>query len=155
MRRFVAVAAATVVAAVSSAVWTGPAAAAAPQPVKLGAYLDGRQEVPKSPAGKGDPDASGVVLMELHGDGRLCYVLRVRNVSGKIDAAHLHRGRAGKNGPIVAQLALPLSGGSVATCTEVGRKLADRLRHRTSRFYVNVHSTEHPDGAVRGQLHRD
>jgi hypothetical protein len=152
MRMLLTAAAALVIGAVTAA----PPAAAAPAPrtLALGTYLSGDQEVPKTPQSKGDPDASGVAMLQLHRNGKLCYVLRVRHVSGKVTAAHLHEARAGKNGPIRAPLALPVWAGSVASCTELGRRLTERLWRNPSRFYLNVHSVDHPDGAVRGQLHR-
>jgi hypothetical protein len=129
---------------------TPAAAAPTPRTVSLGAYLTGKQEVPK---GKGDPDATGIALLQLHRDGRLCYVLHVRNVDGTIDAAHIHAGRPGKNGPVSAALAAPVWSGSVATCTQLTGRLAWRLRENPGRYYVNVHSSAYPDGALRGQLH--
>ncbi|MDG6104411.1 CHRD domain-containing protein [Dactylosporangium aurantiacum] len=149
MRTVLTAAAALVVGATTGV--TPAAAAPAPRSVSLSAYLSGAQEVPK---GKGDPDATGIALLQLHRDGRLCYVLRVRNVGGDIDAAHLHRGRPGKNGPVSAPLAAPVWSGSVAACTRVGDRLAWRLRDDPERYYVNVHSSAYPDGALRGQLHR-
>jgi hypothetical protein len=148
MRTLLAATAALVVGATTSA---APAAAApAPRTLSLGAYLTGKQEVPK---GKGDPDATGFALLQLHRDGRLCYVIRVRDVNGTVDAAHLHAGRPGTNGPVSAALTAPTWFGSVATCTRLGGKLARRLRDDPGRYYINVHSTAYPDGAVRGQLH--
>ena len=148
MRTLLAATAALVVGATTFA--TPAAAAHAPRTLSLGAYLTGKQEVPK---GKGDPDATGFALLQLHRDGRLCYVIRVRDVDGDIDAAHIHAGRPGKNGPVSVALAAPSWFGSVATCTQLSGKLARRLRDDPGRYYVNVHSSAHPDGALRGQLH--
>lgn len=150
MRTVLTVAAALVVGA-TAGVTPAAAAPAAPRSVSLAAYLTGGQEVPK---GKGDPDATGVALLQLYRDGRLCSVIHVRNVGGDIDAAHIHRGRPGKNGPVSAPLAAPTWSGSVAACTRVGDRLAWRLRDAPERYYVNVHSSAYPDGALRGQLHR-
>jgi hypothetical protein len=40
------------------------------------------------------------------------------------------------------------------TCTQLTGELARRLRDDPERHYLNVHSSAHPDGALRGQLHR-
>ena len=144
----------TVAAALVAGATTGvtPAAAApAPRGVSLGAYLTGGQEAPK---GKGDSDATGIALLQLYRDGRLCSVIHVRNAGGDIDAAHIHRGRPGKNDPVSVPLAAPAWSGSVAACTKAGDRLARRLRDDPERYYVNVHSSAFPDGALRGQLHR-
>ncbi|WP_327005848.1 CHRD domain-containing protein [Dactylosporangium sp. NBC_01737] len=66
-------------------------------------------------------------------------MLRVRNVDGTIDAAHIHAGRPGRNGPVSVALTAPTWSGSVATCTQLAR----RLRDDPGRYYVNVHSSEY------------
>ncbi|GAA2603934.1 CHRD domain-containing protein [Dactylosporangium fulvum] len=141
----------TVAAVVSAGVLAGSPASAAPPTISLGAYLTGRQEVPK---GSGDPDATGIGLFQLHRDGRLCYVLRVRNVTGDVTQAHIHAGRAGRDGDVVAPLSPPAWHGSVADCRGIGSKLARKIASNPARYYVNVHSTDFKDGALRGQLHR-
>lgn len=156
MRTLLAVAAAVLVGATTFAT---PAAAShtpkttqkgTPQTLSLGAHLTGKREVPQ---GKGDPDATGLALLQLHRDGRLCYVIRVHSVDGTVHAAHLHAGRQGRNGPVSAALTPPTWAGSVAACTQLSGKVARRLRDDPGRYYVNVHSSAHPDGALRGQLH--
>ncbi|GAB3871912.1 CHRD domain-containing protein [Dactylosporangium cerinum] len=148
MRTVLAATAALVIGATTFA--TPATAAPAPRTLSLGAHLTGKQEVPK---GKGDPDATGIALLQLHRDNRLCYVIRVRNVDGDIDAAHIHAARPGRNGPVSVALTAPTWSGSVATCTQLSGKLARRLRDDPDRYYVNVHSSAYPDGALRGQLH--
>jgi hypothetical protein len=129
---------------------TPAAAAPGPDTLDLGTYLTGKQEVPKN---SGDPDATGIALLTLYRNGRLCYVVRVRNVTGDITAAHIHEGLPGRDGPVAAPLAVPSWFGSVAMCTDIGAKLAKRIWAAPHRYYLNVHSSTHPDGALRGQLH--
>jgi plastocyanin len=79
--------------------------------------------------------------------------------------AHIHRGAEGDNGPIVAALAFPLEG-DAGDCLSEGEEgkfpligedgepdsiVADILAHPAN-YYVNVHTGEFPDGAIRGQL---
>lgn len=40
-------------------------------------------------------------------------------------------------------------------CVEVDRKLLDAIRSEPEKYYLNVHTAEFPDGAVRGQLEDD
>ncbi|MER7280963.1 CHRD domain-containing protein [Dactylosporangium sp. NPDC000244] len=129
-------------------------AAAAPAPprqqqVNLVAALSGKQEVPRN---SGDPDATGVALLTLHRNGRLCYVLHVRDVDGDITQAHIHRGLSGHDGPVATALSEPMWHGSAAACTNLGRRQTERLWNAPQRYYVNVHSSKYPDGALRGQL---
>jgi hypothetical protein len=128
---------------------TEAGAAPAPKKVHLSAHLSGSQEVPKN---TGDPDATGMALLTLHRNGRLCYALHVRHVTGDVTAAHIHEGLPGKDGPVAAGLTAPTWYGSAATCTYLGPKLTKRLRATPHRFYINIHSSQYPDGAVRGQL---
>jgi hypothetical protein len=117
----------------------------------LTAFLSGAQEVP---TGTGDPDGSGVALFDIKPQqGKICYVIWVKNVDGDITGAHIHLGRPGHEGPHVVDLAPPIHGASVG-CNWIGRRLAYQLWFRSTRFYVNVHSTKYTDGAVRGQLFR-
>lgn len=124
--------------------------AAAARTKGLTAVLLGANEV-----GQGDPNASGVALFDVRtGSGKLCYVIWIRNVDGIVDGAHLHLGDAGENGEMVAELDAPVWWGSVAACTNVGSTLAKAVWKSPQDYYVNIHSTAYPDGAVRGQLHR-
>lgn len=136
----------------------------------LTASLDGRQEVASAGAGNriaGDPNGRGeAYAFGVDGDARtLCYVLNVERIElvepGM--AAHIHKGAAGENGPVVVNLARPFDGDAADCLTEgeilpngvaafptgetVGEILAD-----PSGYYVNVHNPDHPGGALRGQL---
>jgi len=65
--------------------------------------------------------------------------------------AHIHRGKAGSNGPVI----VPLSkSGDDAWVVPAGAKLsaADYKAYMDDELYVNVHSAAHPGGEIRGQL---
>jgi hypothetical protein len=66
-----------------------------------------------------------------------------------VTAAHIHRGAAGVNGPIIHNL-------STTGFTQVSGTLqlseADVADLRAGNLYVNVHSVEHPGGFARGQM---
>jgi len=128
-----------------------PAQAAANQPSSsFVAVMSGDNELP---AGTGDPDARGVALLQIKSKS-VCYVLHVRNVDGTVDGAHIHLGRPDQEGPVVVDLNPPTHMGSSVGCTWIGRKLAWKLRTNPRHYYVNVHSTAYPDGALRGQVHK-
>ncbi|WP_238013002.1 CHRD domain-containing protein [Dactylosporangium sp. AC04546] len=73
---------ATLVTAGLLALTAATPAAAAPSASTQGlaAHLSGEQE----PKNAGDPDANGFALLQLHRNGKICYVLRVRNVDGAL-----------------------------------------------------------------------
>ncbi len=110
--------------------------------------LDGASEVP----GPGDPDGSGTAMVRINpGQQQLCYTLSVSDIQ-PASAAHIHEAPAGEAGPIVVDL--KFTGTMNETCVKVDRKLAQEIIRNPSDYYVNVHNSEFPAGAVRGQLSR-
>jgi hypothetical protein len=103
----------------------------------------------------GDPDGTGTASIRVRvGQGRLCYTMDVRDVALPAAGAHIHHGSAEEAGPIVVSLGAPGASGSASGCVAVGRPLVrDLLQNRTS-YYVNVHTTDFPAGALRAQLAR-
>lgn len=115
----------------------------------LGSSLSGANEVPD----EGDPDGSGTVHLRLNpGQGEICYSMMTLNVED-VFAGHIHSGAAGVNGAVVVNLGLDASyDGSAEACVEASRALISRIIRNPSDYYINVHSTGWPSGAVRGQL---
>ena len=107
--------------------------------------LTGAAEVP----GPGDPDGSGQAMVSLSpGSGEVCLALTLQGVEPT--GVLLQEAPAGESGPVV--LALPLPAEGADGCASADEQLLVRLEKDPTRFYVNVHSAELPDGAVRGQL---
>jgi len=103
--------------------------------------------------GPGDPDGSGTAGFRINpGQGEVCYTLTVANIEAAT-AAHIHRAPPTAAGPIVVHLNAPTNGRS-SGCATVSRDLAKELIQTPQAFYVNVHNTPFPAGAVRGQLSR-
>jgi CHRD domain-containing protein len=117
------------------------------------AVMNGAKEVDVSGHhGTGDKNGHGSFSATL--DGReLCYGIQVKNINNPV-AAHIHRGGRDVAGPVVQPLEQPTTGdpGASSACVRVSRSLARGLRNRPGRFYVNVHTADLPNGAVRGQL---
>jgi hypothetical protein len=120
----------------------------------LFAALNGQNEVNnQGEKGVGDRNGGGSFTAVIKGD-ELCYGLAVKDI-GRPRAAHIHRGGSNTAGDIVVPLdSLPVSGnpGSSAGCSEVSRSLVRQIRQNPEGFYVNVHNSAYPDGAIRGQL---
>ncbi len=111
------------------------------------ASLTGSQEVP----GPGDPDGSGrAEITVVDATDNICYDIEVRNIA-PATAAHIHRGAPGEAGPPVVTLEAP-SDGDAKGCIAAPGALADEINANPAAFYVNIHNSEFPGGAVRGQL---
>jgi hypothetical protein len=101
----------------------------------------------------GDPDGSGTAFITLnYGQSTVCYEITVENI-GTVTAAHIHHAPAGSNGPIAVVLTPPTSGFS-SGCATVDRSLIMEMLQSPSDFYVNIHTTDYPAGALRGQLEK-
>lgn len=114
--------------------------------------LVGAEEVP----GPGDADATGFADITLKkSKGTVCFDVSWANVDGTVVAGHIHVGDAGVAGPVVVPL-VGVAGegtGSASSCqTGVSPELIKAIRQNPSGYYVNVHSTAFPAGAIRGQL---
>jgi hypothetical protein len=120
----------------------------AAQRATLEASLTGEKEVP----GLGDPNGRGQAEVKVY-KAKVCYELEVKRIK-PATAAHIHRGGPSVAGPIVVELKAPTDGSSEG-CKAISKQLSKKLRDNPSHYYVNVHNVPYPDGALRGQLHRD
>ena len=118
---------------------------------KLTATLTGAAEVP----GPGDPNGAGLFEGRVNpGQGRICYSLSAGNI-GDATAAHIHLGAAGVAGDPVLTLDTPDGDDEDSQeCQDIDRSLAQALIQDPADYYVNVHTGDFPDGAIRGQLSR-
>lgn len=114
--------------------------------------LNGQNEIKDGKKRAGDPDGKGAVSA-IYDEGKLCYGLTVKNI-GNPTGAHIHRGVRGRNGPIVVELKEPSAGdpGASSGCVDISQNLARTILKTPRKFYWNVHTTDYPDGAVRGQV---
>ena len=134
-------------AAPASAQFGGP-----PQPpntgVPLNANLVGFAEVP----GPGDGAGSGRVTVVVDPPkGRACYMFFAVRTSDAPTAAHIHAGAPDAAGRPVVTLKAPADGSS-SGCQEIAADLANALISNPAGYYVNVHTAQFPQCAIRGQL---
>jgi hypothetical protein len=129
----------------------------APTRATFFATLLGRNEIGadgKSRAGDLDGQGGATVVTT---DTQLCFAVAVRGIGISAPTAmHVHRGRPNENGAVVVTLVPPPSGdpGASAGCVPVASDLLQEITKHPIRFYVNIHTSDFPDGALRGQLHR-
>jgi hypothetical protein len=101
----------------------------------------------------GDADGTGTAVVRLRpAEGMVCYRLTVANIRLPAVGAHIHRAARGSSGPIVVQFTSPGADGRSSGCTAAARELIDQIAANPAQYYVNVHTTDFPAGAVRGQL---
>ncbi|HTK58877.1 MAG TPA: CHRD domain-containing protein [Sphingomicrobium sp.] len=101
----------------------------------------------------GDPDGSGTASITVNvGQRRVCWDIDTSNL-GTITRGHIHKAPAGTAGAIVVGFfeatAVDLHG---CTTTDVDRALLIDIIQHPSSYYVNVHTSDFPAGAIRGQL---
>ena len=119
----------------------------------LFAVMNGEKEVSaEGDRGAGDRNGGGSFSALFDGN-QLCYGMSVKNIDNPV-AAHIHRGSRRVAGPVVVPLDQPTTGdpGTSSNCVDVRRRLARAIRRDPNDFYVNVHTADFPNGAVRGQL---
>jgi hypothetical protein len=130
---------------------TATPAAAADQMVRgpriLVTFMDGDDQVPAVAT-----NGFGVsVVLVIPAMDEVCYIVTQHNLSSTVIAAHIHKAARGVNGPIVVPLKAPVNGESMG-CVMVAAALAQDLAANPQNYYVNVHTTNHPAGEIRGQL---
>jgi hypothetical protein len=102
---------------------------------------------------QGDLDGTGSAKITVNpGQEEVCFELSVAGITLPAIGAHIHEGVAGENGPVVVPLVPPDANGVSSGCAQVSRELALAIIQDPENYYVNVHTTDFEDGALRGQL---
>ena len=139
---------------------------------QFSAVLTGDNEVPHVKT-----DAIGKIKLNANSQqNMLDYQISISDLNGVITGAHIHKGSAGTNGPVVATLktgntfagaSASTSGGGGTTSTSVGgtitsaelkgplagKQVTDLIRLiEDGKAYVNVHTHQNSNGEIRGQL---
>jgi CHRD domain-containing protein len=111
----------------------------------LHAQLRGTNEVPAAPASN-----RGSVEVTLKPSiGKLCWEFTITKIDGKGTAAHIHKGRPGKSGPVFIAFGTTFKRQG---CTTAPKSRINVVAANPGAFYVNVHNLKHLAGAMRGQL---
>ena len=145
MRRFFAILTTAMLAATMA---TG-VVAASNHVTTLSTTMTGAEEV-----GGGDKNGKGFVSLDIFVNGTICWQGKVQAIE-RVTAAHIHNAVAGVNGGVFVDLE-PLSsdvtGNHAEHCVVTTAANAAAIVANPSGYYVNVHTTSFPGGAIRGQL---
>jgi hypothetical protein len=116
-----------------------------------GAVLTGSQEVPP----RAVPGFGNATVMFDATRENVAVTITVSDLGAPINNFHIHEAPAGSNGPVVIDLiglGGTFSNGTMTGTFPVAPAVAQRMLQNPRNFYVNVHTTQFPPGAVRGQL---
>src|SRR5688500_12515639 len=128
-----------------------PPASAAPlwQDTAASVTFSGAEEVPDP----GDPDGAGTATVTFKpGSGEICWDIKVSNLTLPSVGTHIHEGAKGVAGPVVVPFTAPDANGIATGCATPEAALMTRIMQTPENFYVNVHTSDFPAGAVRGQI---
>jgi hypothetical protein len=108
------------------------------------ARLTGAAALPKGP-----PSAAGTASITLNPKaGKACWKLSVSGIDEPL-SAHIHEAAVGKLGPVVIPLGDTFS---ERGCVLAPRRALKAVAATPADYYIDVHTTKHLPGAVRGQL---
>jgi hypothetical protein len=117
----------------------------------LGAVLTASQETPPTTVtGFGNATVTFDATR-----ANITVTITATNLGAPINNFHIHEGAAGVAGPVVENL-IVLGGvfvnGTMTGTFPIAADVALRMVQNPSNFYVNIHTTAFPNGAIRGQL---
>ncbi len=125
--------------------------------VKYTAKLSGQNEVPIV-----NTTATGISQFKLLSKS-VAFSVNATGIQG-VTGGHIHIGKPGQNGPVVATLInspvatskVAASGKIIASALEgplKGKKLTDLVSAmKKGNAYVNIHTVKHPNGEIRGDI---
>ncbi len=112
----------------------------------LAGTLRGFREVESA----GDPDGDGLAVVTFD-DNTAHFYFNAENITTPT-AAHIHMGTAAENGAVIIDTMVSFTDGVSVTAVDVDEDLATQILASPDNYYFNVHNTDHPAGAIRGQL---
>jgi len=117
----------------------------------LGAVLTGSQETPPTTT----PGFGNATVTFDSTRANITVTITVSNLGSPINNFHIHEAPVGVAGNVVENL-IGLGGvfvnGTMTGTFPIAADVAARMIANPANFYVNVHTTQFPGGAIRGQL---
>ena len=132
--------------AVAAVIAAGPVLGATSTKKTVTAKLTGAQEVPK-----GSPAGSGHARVTLDSTkGQVCFTLAWSKIKPP-SASHIHKGAKGKAGPVVIAF-FTSAPAKHSGCVSAPKSTIAAIIKTPGAYYVNIHTSDYPAGAIRGQL---
>jgi CHRD domain len=105
--------------------------------------------------GAGDPDGYAKAELTISDQlNQLCYDVNDVRGLGTVTNVTIHRGAPRRNGPVVLRLNQANEGGW-KNCVKRAEWLEDAIDNGGNRYYIQIATSEFPNGAIRGQFSRD
>jgi CHRD domain len=123
-----------------------------PHTTRFRAPISATAEVPKPTGVRANAGGTfGVTLTEKGTSYSVKWTLTFRNLTGAATGAHIHRGKAGKPGPVVVPLCGPCKAGRTGSA-KVSKAVVTAMKAGST--YVNVHTAKNKAGEIRGQIRK-
>ncbi len=115
------------------------------------AQMTGAQVVSSS----GDPDATATAELTVSDElNQVCYDINNKTNLGPITSVSINRGFEGQVGPAVLRIKAANEGG-YKNCVVRSEWLEDSFEQAPGAYYMQISTTEYPNGAIRGQFRRN
>jgi hypothetical protein len=123
-----------------------------PKTTRYRAAASATAEVPKPTGVRANAGGTfGVTLTEKGTSYSVKWTLTFRNLTGPATAAHIHRGKTGKAGPVVVPLCGPCKSGRTGSAP-VSKAVVTAMKAGST--YVNIHTAKNKAGEIRGQIRK-
>jgi hypothetical protein len=121
-----------------------------PKTTRLRAVATAAAEVPKpSGARSGARGVLSLTKTESSGSFSIAWTLTFRKLTGRAQAAHIHRGKVGKAGPVLVSLCGPCRSGQKGKA-RISKCVAAAIKNGVT--YVNLHTARNKAAEIRGQI---
>ncbi len=102
---------------------------------------------------RGDTDGYAKAELSVSDEAnQICYDLNDVQGIGTITSAAIYRGAKGRTGQVVIRMNAAIEGGW-KNCVGRSEWLEDRIENASGAYYIQVNTSDFPNGAIRGQFY--